>query len=313
MIVRNKPPQYINNSGLSITVYNASRECPHFQSDTLEILMCVSGNVCAHISHGSYDLKAGDFVAINSNEVHYCTSDEDNILVSYYFDNNGTLGMEKSLNEVYIDNIWGNTDEKLVKEKKNVYLRLISILSFYLNNEMLAKADEIKTFTDELLETLVRNFQLFYVSDASSTPQVEESKERFYRIIAYLKGNYKRKITISEISSTEHISSNYLSQYVKKATLMGLTKILTFIRAHESERILLSENLSIIEVAYECGFSDPKLYYKAFKKIYNNTPNQHRIKYRELVNRASENHEIDIIQEKSVIEHYMITNIYKCI
>ena len=37
--------------------------------------------------------------------------------------------------------------------------------------------------------------------------------------------------------------------------------------------------MDIIDVAYECGFSDPKFYYKSFKELYNRTPHQHRQLY----------------------------------
>jgi AraC-like DNA-binding protein len=112
---------------------------------------------------------------------------------------------------------------------------------------------------------------------------------------------------MNEISSNENISSNYLSIYIKKTTLMGITDILSFIRTHESEKILLSKDIGIIDVAYECGFSDQKLYYKTFKNLYGCTPNQHRKKMRELVYASETNNVIDIEGEKSMLEHAMLT------
>ena len=50
---------------------------------------------------------------------------------------------------------------------------------------------------------------------------------------------------------------------------------------HSEHLLLCRPELSVPEVGYACGFSDPKFFYREFRKKHGHTPHQHRIWYRE--------------------------------
>lgn len=311
MTIESKQPEFIEHLDIGIETYSVTNEKPHFQVNAVELLLCLSGNVTVTVSHMDYELSKGDFVAINPNEVHYSKSDNDNIIVSFYFNACNQEFQDIGLKDIYLDNIQDNTNPDLINLKKDILKKLMAILFYTLNGLHSDEYTKLISMSKETLGLLIDNFQLFYIAD-SGAPHSEESKQRFNRIISHLIANYDRKITMDEISSTEHISSNYLSQYIKKATMMGLTNILAFIRTHESERILLSKDIGIIDVAYECGFSDQKLYYKAFKNLYNCTPNQHREAIQKLVEESSSNKIIDVNKERKRLEHEILLIMASC-
>ena len=85
-----------------------------------------------------------------------------------------------------------------------------------------------------------------------------------------------------------------LRLFFKASSLKTFRSFLHEIRVYHSEHLLLCRpELSIPDIAYRVGFSDPKYYYREFKKKHGHTPHQHRIWYR----RYNENVTADNILE----------------
>lgn len=92
--------------------------------------------------------------------------------------------------------------------------------------------------------------------------------------------NHDKKITLEEVAEREFISKYYLSHILKHAVGLGFQEILTLVRIEESEKLLLSANYSIEEVASLCGCSSPLYYSKNFKAYFGSTPSVYREKNR---------------------------------
>ncbi|MDO4552639.1 MAG: AraC family transcriptional regulator, partial [Bacillota bacterium] len=104
-------------------------------------------------------------------------------------------------------------------------------------------------------------------------------QERFYRISSYCQENYMRKITIAEMARIEFVNPNYFSQFFRNTIFGGFNNMLNFIRCLSAEQLLLTTELSVSEISASCGFSDPKYFYKHFKRWWGRTPQQHRSWY----------------------------------
>lgn len=278
MIIIQKQPQYILGTPIGVKVYRVEYDSPQYHDDALELILCLDGQAEITIAHRTFILEQGDIVAINPGDVHHLSSKKDNLIVSYYINTRHDLYQKLNLNKIYFDNIDGNDIPVREESVNDVRKRLLAILFYYIEDNEIVYSERLTELTSQIVEIMLDNFKLFYMT-TNDNPHSQELKERFERIMMFLKENYRRKITAEELSLKEHINSNYLSQYIKKATSTGFTKILTYIRTHESELILLTKQMDIIDVAYECGFSDPKFYYKSFKELYNRTPHQHRQLY----------------------------------
>ena len=61
-----------------------------------------------------------------------------------------------------------------------------------------------------------------------------------------------------------------------------------FIRLYETEHLMLTDDISIAEASYACGFSDPKYFYPAFKEWYGRTPKEHRNWYRDFMKQETD-------------------------
>jgi len=72
------------------------------------------------------------------------------------------------------------------------------------------------------------------------------------------------------------LSRTQLHRKVTALTGESITKFLHTVRFARATRLLLQTQLTISEVAYECGFSDPGYFTKLFSKEYGATPTEFR-------------------------------------
>ena len=116
--------------------------------------------------------------------------------------------------------------------------------------------------------------------------------------------NYRNKITMGDICRIEHLNYNYLSQFFKTTSLKTFRNFLHEIRVYHSEHMLLCQpEMSVPEIGYACGFSDPKYFYREFRKKHGHTPHQHRIWYKSYNKLVSEDTIYSLEEKRAELEH----------
>lgn len=88
-------------------------------------------------------------------------------------------------------------------------------------------------------------------------------------------------INMDDMAQAAATSRSGLNRKIKR--IFGVTPVafLREARIRKSSDLLCDENLSLNDVAFLCGFSDPKYFSKCFKSVYGLTPNEYRQKQRE--------------------------------
>lgn len=92
----------------------------------------------------------------------------------------------------------------------------------------------------------------------------------------YIEKNYNFKITLEAISEKFFINSSYCSYIFKEKIGENLNEYLTKIRIEKSKSLLKNTKLSIEVVSKEIGYSNPKYFFKIFKKYVGTTPLEFR-------------------------------------
>lgn len=103
------------------------------------------------------------------------------------------------------------------------------------------------------------------------------------RAISYIRANYMHKITLEDVAQHVMLSPSYLSKLFKDELGTNFNNFLTSVRIERSRVLLLSENLTIAQIAEYSGFFDQSYFNKIFKRETGLTPK----KYRELRGGAS--------------------------
>ena len=77
----------------------------------------------------------------------------------------------------------------------------------------------------------------------------------------------------------EHVTETHLSHFFTANFHMSFQEYLMKLRCEKARSLLLTTDLTLIDISISCGFSDPKYLNKAFRKMYNCLPREYRITF----------------------------------
>ena len=77
--------------------------------------------------------------------------------------------------------------------------------------------------------------------------------------------NSKEEISIQSVSDMCNISYSYFSRIFKQITKHSFSEYLNYVRISEAEKLLLSTDLSMTEIAIQTDFSTPSYFIQQFK------------------------------------------------
>ena len=113
-----------------------------------------------------------------------------------------------------------------------------------------------------------------------STRSENRSESVVERAKKYIQDNFRKDISLEDVSQKVDISSYYFSKVFKEETGENFIEFLTKLRMEEAKRLLEESDLSIKEVCSEVGYSDPNYFSRNFKKYAGITPTEAREKRR---------------------------------
>lgn len=94
--------------------------------------------------------------------------------------------------------------------------------------------------------------------------------------IAYMLTHPTENITLETLSERYGISKTYFSHLFHDNTGVSFKQYLLTLRIEYAKRMLEDNELSIIDVAFECGFHTPSQFNRTFKKMTGMTPSEYR-------------------------------------
>lgn len=96
--------------------------------------------------------------------------------------------------------------------------------------------------------------------------------------IAYINENFRREISLDEISGVVNLSPSYFSKYFKNVTQVSFSEYLANLRLENAVNDMLTQNSTVSSAAFENGFANVKSFITQCKKVYNCTPAQYKKK-----------------------------------
>ena len=280
MLAKEIRPDFPPDFPLSISLFRGSRQMPHYHPNTIELILCLDGSLTVYNMHEKHTLYPGDLLQTDMFDIHTIRSegeDGHDLAASFHIDLDHPDFKGQGYDLLYY--ICGSDDVSEAQREplRRVLLLLLATLSAYLDRDLL----RAKAMIASALVIVRDHFQYFDHINTTSEFHSKEMRIRFERIMSYLLKNYREKPNMETICRRENISYTYLSKFFKTSSLKTFRNFLHEIRVYHSEHLLLCHpELSIPDIAYQVGFSDPKYYYREFKKKHAHTPHQHRIWYR---------------------------------
>lgn len=144
---------------------------------------------------------------------------------------------------------------------------------FLINENFTTNIEEFTNLED--LSAWVSNMLQRFISFTFEFDKVKHA-DAVYKVIEYIKSNYRRHMSLEDIAASTYLSKTYLSSLFKKETGYSISEYINIVRIERSKSLLMEENMSIIEIANLCGFEDQSYFTKVFKHIVGITPKKYR-------------------------------------
>lgn len=276
----------------------------HKHHDVLEIVLVLSGHVFAHVSFENFYLERGDYIAINTGDPHFLQDAAipiDNAIA------NPTSVL--SIGEMKPDPDDGGDDPvvAILHIDLNAYAEIsphLEFLLFTLESFDLARykhqehhirdmivrmlcGKQAREHAVQLMALLVREYtsQNYYNRNASMT---EEKQRKYFKIVEIMSRQYSEKDILSIVAKKMFYSKSYILHLFREIGTSSFVDMLTFYRIAAAERLLLSTDMKLDEIAGACGFSDVKYLIRDFRDWFNITPGRYRTIVKPLVQREAD-------------------------
>ncbi|NLL76323.1 MAG: AraC family transcriptional regulator [Clostridiales bacterium] len=236
--------------------------------NSMEIICICEGCMDVTINNSRFTLAAGDFVIINSADIHstYCHENCSIILlqIPYQF-------LKKNIPEY--DNIRFDDINKC--REKNEFIRSILMEMKALNDE---KPEGYSLRFSSLLYNFLYSIIQYYKVEIDTSVKIRTDKNlrRLENVMDFVKSNYASAITLDEAASAIALNPEYFCRFFKK--YMGLTflEYVNKVRLAHVYEDLMNTDLTITGILERNGCTNYKLFMKNFKSTYGCTPMQMR-------------------------------------
>ena len=300
--IKDEKINYINSSPISINICSIKHTPVHFHGSAVELIYCLDGQVNVRCNHEIVALKAGQIFTVDFEDIHCLYSDEDNLLIIMHIDQKRLKRPWSFLEYVYFaceDSSCQPYQQEPLQQIKDLVLATAYL---YTKNGSLS-ADKGFFAANKISDILCEYFDWFnYINIYPNTN--DEIRERFQAISAYCRNNLKRKVTIAELAKTVHINENYLSQFIRKSPYGSFSNMMGYIRCFAAQYLLITTELSVIDISNRCGFSDDKYFYKHFKLAWGQTPKEYRNWFKNYIKHNDDITLLNIPSAHRILEPY---------
>ena len=159
----------------------------------------------------------------------------------------------------------------------------LTLLFFFIRRKSTkAKGDDHKAVSADESETVQAEASVglndTQVKDGTYLKNMSSADRQFIlSVVDYVHANMKvRKITIDQLAEEMCMSRSQFSRRIMALTKESPNTFITRIRMEKAIRLLKDTNMSIKEIAYDCGFDESNYFIRVFRQTYDMTPQQYR-------------------------------------
>ena len=268
---------------------NGVFEVAHHWHDEIEIMFLQQGSFLLEINMEQYQLQSPCICVINSGELHALTTVSPKYLQTAVVFQPYLLAFQEE------DRLQKQIIEALC-EKRLQMPRLITPE----NHLWQALANEYQCMQDAFLrEQKINHDQLLAESSLSQlfikasllkmlaffkqedllirSEQQEDVKVSYMKVaLSYIHEHYKEKIYIRNLADVAGLNEQYFCRLFRQVIGMSPVEYMNSYRLRKAAVLLEDSDLSVTEVAYECGFHDMGGFIRGFRRLMGTTPLQYR-------------------------------------
>lgn len=117
--------------------------------------------------------------------------------------------------------------------------------------------------------------------DRTPNPSPQDLSQTATTIKTYVDANLDQDIVSGEVAQAAKLSYRSLARLMNREFQMPLSNYILTRRIREAERLLLTTSLSVKEISFRCGFTDPGYFSRAFRQMKGISPSAFRARGKE--------------------------------
>lgn len=233
---------------------------------SIEIFAVFAGSLEFYINEQDTHLEAGEFIIVNSNEIHSISAPVPNHTVVLQiplttFENYFT---EESF--ICFTHSARTQDEQVMELIREMYETYTAGKSGY---EL-----KVQSHFFLLLYLMVTKYRKLEVSD--EVVRMRKNLNKLSAITTYIKDNYMKELSLESVARVFGYSPAYLSRMFQKYAMTNYKAYLQSVRVEYACKELMNTGHSIGEIAQNNGFPDGRAMSRAFRKKYGMLPGEYK-------------------------------------
>lgn len=252
----------------------------------IEMLYNVEGNAKVVLGGDSYPFCKGDMVIMNSREVHSIFSENIDTVryIVVKFDPQVLYTTSRTIFEskYVLPFVMAKSSHQKVFKIEEIDATPLPELMMSILQEFNGKAYgfelAIRTHICRIFLWVLRNWWNKGLNYDTGLSMKESDMLRLQKVFDYLDENYMNEVTAEKVAKMFGMSYSYFSRYFKAMIGKTFTDYVNYVRITEAEKLLMTTDKNITEVAMDTGFSSSSYFIQQFKHFKNVSPKQYQKK-----------------------------------
>ncbi len=251
----------------TIRVYDNVQEddYPLHWHTSLEIIMPIDNIYTVYCNEEVYVLKEGDILFISPGVLHRLTSPDNGrrYIILADLSQLDSMNEFKSLTAILypVVNVTSDNSPKIYERLQ----RLIHSIASEYESESLYHDTVIYSKLISIFTIIGRNYALSKVPLPDNNLKQIENSQIFLSICSYINEHFHENITLEQVADQAGFSKFYFSRIFKQYTDISFYQYLNRKRIMHAASLLMVPDITVAEVARQCGFGSISAFIRMFK------------------------------------------------
>ncbi len=266
------------NTSLRLYSNDECEEYPNHWHAPLEIIVPLENEYRVTCCNTPFILREGDVILISPGAIHSMAASNGKRLIfqADFTLLHGIRELEATMSIISPFLIITPENEPATHEQ--IQKLIYEIYEEYFTDAPLSEAS-IYAKLVQIFVLIGRSYSPNAKSFNSSIRKQREYTERFLFICDYISEHCCEDLTLDNIADLSGFSKFHFSRLFKQYTNMSYYKYLNKKRIEFAEKLLVNKELTVTEVALQCGFSSLSAFIRMFKIVKNCTPTEFKTMY----------------------------------
>lgn len=237
--------------------------------DEAEIAIKICSGVISHFDDVAIPDKI-DLYPIQKNKM----------LIDYIVMGDGQ-GANVVFNEIinWILSDYGEDINRIKSKLIELFIDIVSSINIYVDVRGSIESDFLLNFIEcKEINQIKRIYDkyLHIVVDEVKKSRIKKYKGLVSKAIEYINMNFDKDIKLHDVAKVVNMSYHYFSKFFKDETNKNFVDYLTEVRINKAKKYIADGKLTIKEISYKVGYSDPNYFSRIFKKATGIAPTDYK-------------------------------------